>query len=125
MKLKRTLFVVSFLCIGLVPISTYAKEPEKLVREFCYALQATSVSHNLNMRLDTESKIEAQVGGKFRGPQKPYNSACMEGLNQAFDEEGKGLCQTAWEKYGCSGTEVPRLLQESPFGNRDGIFCKY
>ena len=125
MKLYIIIFLSSWLFWGLVSFDTHAKEPKKLVHEFCYALQATSVCDNLNMRLDTEGKVESQVGGKFRGPKTPFNNECMAGLNQAFEEENKGLCKTAWEKYGCSGTEIPRLLQENPFRNRNGIFCKY
>lgn len=98
------------------------QEVKHLVQAFCYALQASLVCENLNMRLDTEGKIENQVGGKFRGQNTQYNDECLTGLNSA---EGKGLCKKAWEKYGCSGTDIPRLIQENPFKIRDGVFCTY
>jgi hypothetical protein len=80
---------------------------------------------DLQMRVDTERKIEKQVGTKIRGPKSPYNEDCLAGLNKAFDYENKGLCKIAWEKYGCNGSKVPRLIQENPFKKKNGIFCEY
>lgn len=98
---------------------------EDLVKDFCYALQATMVCKDLNMRIDTETKIEYKVGMKIRGPESPYNQACVKGLSLAFDDEKRGICSKAWKKFGCYGTTIPRLIQENPFRKSDGIFCKF
>jgi len=95
------------------------KENEHLVKSFCYSLQAASVCQNLQMRLDTEQKVKNKVGGEFR-----QSENCIAGLMQAI-EESKGLCGIAWKKHGCSGTDIPRLIQENPFKIKNGKFCKY
>jgi hypothetical protein len=102
-----------------------SKENKHLVKSFCYSLQAASICDNLNMRIDTEGKIEAKIGEKFRNQTSVYSSDCWAGLNKAFEEENKGLCAVAWKKYGCSGTDIPRLIQENPFKIKNGNFCKY
>ena len=96
-----------------------------LVNQFCYALQATLLCDDLNMRLDTEGKIESIVGSKLRGVGSIYNENCKEGIKLAFDDEPKNLCLNTWEKYGCSGNVLPRLVQESPFTKDDGKFCMF
>ncbi len=98
---------------------------EALVQNFCYALQATMMCKDLNMRADTERKIENEVGMKIRGPESPYNQACMKGLTLALKDEKRGICSKAWKKFGCYGNKVPRLIQENPFKKRNGVFCEY
>lgn len=97
----------------------------KLVQDFCYALQASIVCKDLNMRADTERKIESQVGQKIRGSKSPYNQDCLIGFSKAFEDENKGICSKAWKLYGCYGSMIPRLIQENPFRKRNGIFCEY
>ena len=101
------------------------KEHGSLAQKFCYSLQAAMICNDLQMRLDTEDKIESFIGEKIRGPKSRYSDNCMKGLNQAFKDEKKGLCDKAWEKYGCSGTDIPKLIQESPFGKPNGMLCEY
>ena len=116
--ISSSLIVLLFL--GLSSQKGNAKDPSELAFGFCYALQASMICNDLNMRVDTEKKIEKQVGAKLRGPQSPYNKDCMAGLDKAFEDENKGLCKVAWEKYGCEGSEVPRLI----FKKR-GAYCIY
>ena len=115
-------FIVIF--FGATCLTSYAKDEKdesELVFGFCYALQASMICKDLKMRIDTERKIEKQVGKKIRGPKSPYNDDCMAGLNEAFEDENKGLCKNAWKKYGCEGTEVPKLL----FKTDGSIYCVY
>lgn len=101
-----------------------ATEDHKLlVNQFCYALQASSLCDDLIMRLDTEGKIESIVGGKLRGSGSVYNKSCREGIELAFDEKSKNLCLNTWEKYGCSGNVLPKLVQQSPFTKEDAKLC--
>ena len=77
------------------------------------------------MRIDTERKIEKKLGGKIRGPESPYNKACVDGLNAAFEDiniknDNKELCKKAWKLYGCGGSKVPKLLYQI-----DGDYCVY
>lgn len=91
----------------------------ELVSDFCYALQASAICQDLNMRLDTEDKVESLVGGKFRAPDTPYTYVCMTAITRADSDESKGLCRLAWQQYGCQGTKMPSLLYK-----RDD-FCKF
>jgi len=97
----------------------------KLVQGFCYALQASMLCNNLKMRIDTEGKIENQFGIKIRGLDSPYYQFCLKGVSLAFEDEKHGLCSKAWEKYGCYGNDIPRLIQENPFRKENGVFCEY
>lgn len=117
--------MIFILTVSLIGVDVCAKEPKKLVQEFCYALQAALICDNLKMRVDTESKIRKKVGGEFRGPNKPYNNDCTTGLMKAFDDENKGLCSIAWEKYGCHGTDAARLIQENHFRIQNAKICSY
>ena len=108
-----SLSIVSILLLGLTSLNSYAKDPSELVEAFCYALQVSMFCDDLKMGVDTEGKIEKQLGTEIRGPKSPYNKDCLKGLNKALDayDAGKTNCLDAWEKYGCSGSEVPRLIQ--------------
>ena len=125
MKQYNAYFPAIGLFIGLASLNAYATEPRQLVYAYCYVLQASETCDNVDVKMDTEEKIEKQVGGKFREQKTPYSDECLAGMIKAVKDEGKGLCTTAWEKYGCHGSEIPRLLQENPFKNRNGVFCKY
>lgn len=125
MKASRNEIASIVVVVGLLSFNVSAKEPEELVRKFCYALQASTLCENLSMRLDTEAKFEKQVGGRFQGPDTPYSTECTVGLGRALEDEHNGLCNKAWKKYGCDGKDIPGLLQNNPFRNRNGILCEY
>ena len=125
MRPSRNMTISIGLSIIVAGVNINAKEPEELVQEFCYAMQASFLCDNLSVRVGTREKIKKQVGGAFQKPGDPYAKECKAGLNKAFDDENKGLCEIAWEKYGCYGKNIPRMLQENPFVNKNGIFCKY
>lgn len=102
-----------------------AEDSRTLVKDFCYALQAQATCQNLNMRAGTEAKVEKMVGGKLRGPGSIFDKDCLSGLRQANDEQSKGLCLLAWQRYGCAGSIRPRLLQENPFRSKSPVLCAY
>ena len=109
---------------------TSAQATDDLIFGFCYALHASGNCGALHMRLDTEGKVEAKVGGEFRAT-GDHHPACSDGMLWAFEDqerwrraEGRELgeqrfCQQAWDDYGCSGAKVPGLLY-----HRDA-FCEY
>lgn len=100
------------------------KEQKELVYNFCYALQATGECKNLIMRLDTEPKIQKQLQVQdIRSPNSIFGDTCTQGIADAVKD--KNVCVVAWEKYGCTGSVTPRLLQESPFGNKNAILCEF
>lgn len=101
------------------------KNSEKLVFSYCYALQASALCDGLQVRLDTEEKIEKMVGGKFRGPDGTHNKICMEAIMKANNDEGKGVCRIAWDKYGCFGNETPKLIQQSAFTVENAATCPF
>lgn len=124
--MPNRLRIVIALLVFVVPVHADAEGSEKLVRAFCYAIQASAVCSELAMRGDTEPRVEQQVGGAFRGPKSPYKNDCWRGLGDAAkDEQDKVICTKAWDKYGCSGTEVKGLLQENAVGNSDAQVCRY
>lgn len=100
------------------------KEDKELVYNFCYALQATAECDNLSMRLDTESKVQEKVqASDIRSSDSAFGDTCTQGISDAVKD--KNVCAVAWEKYGCAGSVTPRLLQESPFGNKNAVLCKF
>lgn len=114
--------------VGLGAISgpTLASdEARDLVRDTCYAIQAMMLCEDLIMRGETPERVEAVVGGSFRKMNEPYNDACQDGYSSAYDMEHAGLCQDAWNRFGCYGTERAGLLQESPFGADDPVLCEF
>ncbi len=110
-----------------LPSDSSKKNPKHStsVRNFCYALQAGMSCDGLQMRIDTEDKIENLVGEPIRGPKSRYNDDCIAGLSLAHSEKGADLCSKAWLDFGCNGKTTPRLLQENSFKNRNGSFCSY
>ncbi|MCF9470879.1 hypothetical protein J8A00_21250 [Vibrio parahaemolyticus] len=100
-------------------------ESSPLVENFCYALQAAMMCDGLQMRIDTEAKIENIVGGKIRGPSSEYNQSCMAGLDMAFKQENDGLCENAWRDFGCSGDKVKGLIQESSKSGSGRELCEF
>ncbi len=97
-----------------------------LVTGFCYSLQAAAVCPNLQVRLDTEGKLEDEIGvSEIRGDNSAFKSECMLGVANAIAIENSNLCEVAWQKYGCSGNEVPKLLQQNPFSVDDPVLCAY
>lgn len=101
------------------------EEAEKMVFSYCYALQASALCDGLQVRLDTEDKVEKIVGGKFRDPNATHNNICMEAIIKANADEGKGVCKIAWEKYGCYGNEIPKLIQQSAFTVENAATCPF
>ena len=101
------------------------KDTEKLVSSYCYALQASAICKGLQMRLDTESKIEKMVGGKFRGPDGSHNQICFQAIMEADADEKNGVCRIAWEKYGCFGNDIPKLLQQSSSMGSNALTCPF
>ncbi|MBM7423853.1 hypothetical protein [Spongiibacter marinus] len=108
-----------------LPAYSQADENADLVENFCYALQAMALCDGISMRVDTEKKLEAKVGGPLRGRDSKYNGVCMAGISNAFDDEQKGLCEKAWNQFGCFGSVEPKLLQKSSYGRSDHVLCEY
>ncbi|ETX03637.1 MAG: hypothetical protein ETSY1_46600 (plasmid) [Candidatus Entotheonella factor] len=120
MKFRFIVLAIVLIQVSIVSAGELNTEQKKeLVTDFCYALQASGSCPDLNIRLDTEDKVEALVGDKVRGGGSPYSDVCMEGIIQATQDESRGLCQLAWQQYGCWGSKMPTLLYQ-----RDD-FCKF
>lgn len=99
------------------------EENNRIAENFCYVIYATGNCNDLIMRMDTREKVEKIVGAEINSPQSPYSDACLEGLMKA--QEDKSLCNNAWKQFGCSGSVMPNLIQQSPFGNDNPILCKF
>ncbi|EXI62388.1 hypothetical protein MHD_10170 [Mannheimia granulomatis] len=119
----KKLFVLVTALFSAFVVANDNKANHKLAENFCYAVQASGNCPDLNMRLDTEAKVEGIVGKKIREPNSPYADSCMKGLNKANND--KKLCENAWEKFGCTGTETAKLLQTNPFTNKTGAKCTF
>ena len=114
------------------------EEVEQLIFGFCYALDASGKCGDLQVRLDTEGKVEAKVGRTIR-ERGNHHPACSQAIYQAFEDyealrraEGgnyeaadQRFCQKVWDEYGCEGSRVARLIQRNPFGGGDGPFCSF
>ena len=87
-----------------------------------YYLSASDLCDNLSMRVDTEEKLEKKLGIKdVREPMQSY----YNGTQRAIKNEHNGLCRDIWEKYGCYGSEIPRLIQESLFRVKNPVLCEF
>lgn len=114
----------SLLSLSLTSGLVHAELSNEAVAEnFCFALQATSQCDNLQMRLDTEQKIETMVGTEIRGPKSPYRDACMAGIAKAFGDTR--ICETVWHEFGCYGTTQAGLIQQNPFTSSNPVLCKF
>ena len=105
-----------------------SEETAKLVSNFCYAFQAALVCDSLNMRRDTEGKVEKQYNLKIRNQPftSPIGKICMSAYNEVtLADDLNSVCNDVWNRFGCSGTEIPKLVQESPFKKPNGVFCEY
>ena len=114
--------------ISLFPSASRSDEAaERLANRFCYALQVMAVCESLTVRADTESRIDTQLGEKVRGGLKsPFFEHCMAGIAEVDKKESNpNFCSDAWRRYGCDGTEIPRLLIENPFTVPNAIVCEY
>ncbi|WP_037586147.1 hypothetical protein [Stenoxybacter acetivorans] len=81
---------------------------KEIARNFCYAIHAIGNCSGLNMRLDTEAKIDKLVGTNIREKGSVFEDDCLDGLIQA--NEDKNLCSNAWDRFGCNGKIMPKLL---------------
>ncbi|MDP8172587.1 hypothetical protein QJU89_05910 [Pasteurella skyensis] len=115
--------LVFMLAISSFAVADTDQDNQKLAENFCYALQASGNCNELNMRLDTERKVNALLDEPVRKPNGKYSDSCWKGLKKANND--KNLCTNAWEKFGCYGTETARLLQTNPFTNKTGAKCSF
>jgi hypothetical protein len=122
----RKITILLVLSLSCATNSNFTEEyNSRLSTNFCYALQAVMQCHDLSIRLDTEGVIQNLLGPKFRSDiNAPYAEDCMLGFKKAIDEINSGVCQTAWEKFGCYGSEESGLIQQSPL-LKNPILCRY
>ncbi|AUK45189.1 hypothetical protein A4212_10005 [Pasteurella multocida] len=119
----RKLVILSLGFISCFALANVEQDNQKLAEDFCYAVQASGSCSDLNMRLDTEGKVNALVGEEIRKPNGKYSESCFNGLKKANND--KKLCSNAWKKFGCNGSVTARLLQTNPFTNKDGAKCTF
>jgi len=101
-----------------------ASEPfnAELANQFGNALQGSLLCDNLQMRFDTENKINKQAGMEVR-----LTNEYLAGTNQAVKEYGtnkKRYCKKLWDEYGCNGSKIPNLIQQNP-KNKKAKLCTY
>jgi len=100
----------------------YKQNTPQMAEQFGYVLQGSMICDNLIMRVDTEEKLRKRLGVK--DVRKPSLSH-LNGIERAIKNEHNGLCRDIWEKYGCYGSEIPRLIQESPFRVKNPVLCEF
>lgn len=98
--------------------ATTASAQEDLSYHFGYALQAAGMCPGLQVRIDTERKVDAKYGSSVR-----EGAQYMDGLYAAMDD-ASNACTIAWQRYGCNGNTESRLIQTS---NRapSTVLCEY
>jgi len=116
----RTILSLCLLCnYAGVAASDDQSVQEQLVYAFCYAEQTGQLCDDLKLLLDTKAAFERRNGVSLKGP------ICIQGLDQAVADEATkdraALCAKARRRYGCAGTEIPRLLSNWPAGP----VCRY
>lgn len=98
-------------------------ENQQIAKNYCYVVHAIGNCDDLIMRLDTPNKVEKIVGAEINSPKSPYADACMTGLIEAQND--KKLCSNAWQHFGCNGSVMPNLIQQSSSNNSNPILCKF
>lgn len=98
--------------------ATTAAAQEDLSYHFGYALQAAGMCPGLQVRIDTERKVDAKYGRSVRD-----GAQHMDGLYAAMDD-ASNACTIAWQRYGCSGNTEPRLIQSSARASNPTL-CQY
>lgn len=107
-----------FIYVVLALWVSTANAQENLSYHFGYALQAAGMCPNLQVRIDTERKVDAKYGSSVRD-----GAQYMDGLYAAMDD-ASNACTIAWQRYGCSGNTEPRLLQSSASASNPSL-CQY
>ncbi len=87
--------------------------------QFGFALQAAGSCNTLQMRLDTEDKVNSSRNEPIRD-----GGGYQDGLFYVVDHSDTA-CQEAWERFGCSGSEVEGLLQQSSRMGSNRKLCEY
>lgn len=98
--------------------ATTTSAQEDLSYHFGYALQAAGMCPGLQVRIDTERKVDAKHGSSVRD-----GAQYMDGLYAAMDDSSNA-CKIAWQRYGCSGNTEPRLMQSSATASNPAL-CQY
>ncbi|MGE6780701.1 hypothetical protein ACQKFL_23980 [Vreelandella titanicae] len=98
--------------------SVTASAQEDLSYHFGYALQAAGICPELQVRIDTERKVDNKLGSSVRD-----GAQYMDGLYAAMDDSSNA-CHIAWQRYGCNGNTEPRLLQSSARASNPSL-CQY
>ncbi len=106
-------------CLGMTMSSPAKAAGAPSPHQFGMALQASLQCIGLQMRSDTEYKINADRSTAIR-----FSEGFDEGLYYAMDRGG-AICDEAWSKFGCDGDEVPNLLQHSPIMSPNREICIY
>ncbi|MBZ5486897.1 hypothetical protein HW452_05095 [Halomonas aquamarina] len=95
-----------------------ASAQEDLSYHFGYALQAAGMCPGLQVRTDTERKVDAKYGRSVRDGDQ-YSDGLYAAMDAASD-----ACSIAWQRYGCSGSVEPRLIQTSARASSTAL-CQY
>ncbi|WP_372425035.1 hypothetical protein [Salinarimonas chemoclinalis] len=95
----------------------------ELTVQYCTAFQAGMLCNRLKWRGDTETAFMAKHGFAPRGypPQHEVTRVCISAMVGVEPEN----CEDAWRRFGCSGTEHARLIQENAATVADPILCRY
>ncbi|WP_110599847.1 hypothetical protein [Salinicola lusitanus] len=110
-----------WIAVGVISLlGTTAAQAAPTPYQFGFALQAAAQCDSLQLRIDTEGKVNAARETPIR-----KSDGFREGLFYVADHDSASTCREAWEKYGCSGSEVPGLIQESPFDASNPKLCEY
>ncbi|OWV31255.1 hypothetical protein [Halomonas campaniensis] len=103
---------------ALALCATTASAQEDISYHFGYALQAAGMCPGLQVRVDTERKVDARFGVAVRD-----GAQYMDGLYAAMDD-ASNACDIAWRRYGCNGNTEPRLIQTSSRAPST-VLCEY
>lgn len=88
-------------------------------KQFGFALQAAGSCSALQMRVDTENKVNSGRSLPIRD-----GDGYQDGLFYVMDHPDTA-CQEAWERFGCSGSEAKGLLQHSSKMGASRRLCEY
>lgn len=105
--------------LALVASSTALADKALTPKQFGIAMQAAGQCKELQMRIDTERKINASRSIPIRDA-----DGYMDGLYYAMDNPDT-ICDKAWVEFGCGGSKVKALLQNSAQTGASRKTCEY
>lgn len=111
--------LVAVVAVALAASGAAFADKAPTPKQFGIAMQAAGQCKGLQMRIDTERKVNSSRSIPIRDA-----DGYMDGLYYAMDNPDT-ICNQAWVEFGCGGSKVDALLQNSAQTGASRKTCEY